>query len=95
MSREYYVLECSLPGRSLKALSAQWMQLETCENVTQQKLRFCFVTEVDLKQIRGAVTTDFRMVHCLRQLGEVDVIYLEKSDSNQWQRLCFLLRFQP
>jgi glycosyltransferase involved in cell wall biosynthesis len=47
--------------------------------VTPQKLRFCFVTEVDLKQIGGAVTTDFRMVQCLRQLGEVDIIYLEKK----------------
>lgn len=44
-----------------------------------QKMRFCFVTEVDLKQIGGAVTTDLRMVQCLQKLGDVDIIYLEKK----------------
>jgi len=39
---------------------------------------FCFVTEVDLDRIGGAVTNDQRMIACLRKLGEVDVIYMEK-----------------
>jgi glycosyltransferase involved in cell wall biosynthesis len=44
-----------------------------------QKLQVCFVTEVDLKQIGGAVTTDTRMIHCLSKVSNVKIIYIQKT----------------
>jgi glycosyltransferase involved in cell wall biosynthesis len=45
--------------------------------MTTQKRSICFVTEVDLDTISGAVVNDFKMVESLREFGEVDVIYLK------------------
>ena len=42
-------------------------------------LHLCFVTEVDLTKIGGAVTTDQRMIHCLSKLGSVNVVYMQKT----------------
>ncbi len=52
--------------------------MDSCKIVTWQNLRVCFVTEVDLDQVGGAVTTDQRTVRALKKICDVDVIYLEK-----------------
>lgn len=39
----------------------------------------CFVTEVDLTKVGGAITTDKMMIHCLGKISSVNVIYLEKT----------------
>lgn len=41
--------------------------------------KVCFVTEVDLTQTGGAVTTDQRMIHCLQRLAHINVVHLEKT----------------
>lgn len=40
----------------------------------------CFVTEIDLAAplIGGGMVNDLKMIQCLRKLGKVDVIYLQK-----------------
>ena len=43
-----------------------------------QHNRICYVTEVDLEEIGGAITNDRKTIDCLRKLGTVDVIYLQR-----------------
>ena len=43
------------------------------------KKRICFVTEADLdRRGFGGITTDQQMLRCLREFGEVDIIYLQR-----------------
>jgi len=41
--------------------------------------KICYVTEVDLDDIGGAVTNDMKMIRCLQKFGDVNVIYLAKK----------------
>lgn len=43
-----------------------------------QHNRICYVTEVDLDEMGGAITNDKKTIDCLRKLGDVDVIYLQR-----------------
>lgn len=47
--------------------------------MTTRNLRILFATEVDLKQVGGAVTTDTGMIQCLREFGDLGVFYMEKE----------------
>ena len=52
------------------------------------------MTEVDLDEIGGAITNDMKMIRCLRKLGHVDIIYLQKRGCRSMAAALFLYGFQ-
>lgn len=38
----------------------------------------CYVTEVDLDEVGGAITNDKKTINCLRKLADVDVVFLQR-----------------
>jgi glycosyltransferase involved in cell wall biosynthesis len=56
--------------------------------------KICYVTEVDLDEIGGAITNDMKMIHCIRKLGSVDVIYLQRRKYRSTVAALFLYAFQ-
>ena len=45
---------------------------------TVQNDKICYVTEVDLDEVGGAITNDKKTIYCLRKFGTVDIIYLKR-----------------
>jgi glycosyltransferase involved in cell wall biosynthesis len=57
--------------------------------------RFCFVTEADLdRRGVGGVVTDLQLLRCLRELGEVDTIYLQRIRLRSTPLALLVLGFQ-
>lgn len=56
--------------------------------------KICYVTEVDLDEIGGAITNDMKTIRCLEKLGDVNVIYLQKRKCRSMMVALFLYAFQ-
>jgi glycosyltransferase involved in cell wall biosynthesis len=40
--------------------------------------RICYVTEVDLDEVGGAITNEKKTINCLKKLADVDVVFLQR-----------------
>ena len=61
------------------------------KQIGSKKVRICFVTEVDLdRESAGGIVDDLKMLSCLRELGNVDLIYLQRTKCKSvWLALLF------
>ena len=56
--------------------------------------KICYVTEVDLDEIGGAITNDMKMIRCLRKLGDVDTIHFQRRRCRSMMVALFLYAIQ-